>query len=143
YPFRNFNNVNGQAYYGESNGVYSLPTTYGAAPPPTRYDMIEQDAAIILPTIAVAYSILPNLDIGARFSAGYGELNSTTAVWCLTNFQEDPKQDGLVPIKATDDSVQTFGFGATYRPTPNIELAAQWSAPIDVHAKGTAYSSNG
>jgi long-subunit fatty acid transport protein len=144
YPFRNMNSVNGQSYYGhDSNGVYSLPTTYGAAPPPSRYDIIEQDAAIILPTIAVAYSILPNLDIGARFSAGYAELNSTTAVWGLTNFQEDPKQDGIVTIKATDDFVHTFGFGATYRPTPNIELAAQWSAPIDVHASGTANSFNG
>ncbi|HEY1811918.1 MAG TPA: outer membrane protein transport protein [Kofleriaceae bacterium] len=144
YPFRNLNNVNGQPYYFKdpSTGAFSFPS-FGNAPPPTRYDIIDQSATIILPSIAAAYSILPNLDIGARFSAGFAQLQSTVAVWGLTNYEENPKQDGLVTIHATDDFVTTYGFGATYRPTPNIELAAQWSAPINVHASGTAYSSNG
>jgi len=144
YPFRDYNTVNGQPYYFKDpkTGAYSFPS-FGAAPPPTRYDIVEQEAAIILPTVAAAYEVLPNLDIGARFSAGIAQLKSTVGVWGLTNYQEDPTMDGIVTINATDKFVTTFGFGATYRPTPSIELAAQWSAPIDVHAEGDVYSSTG
>ncbi len=144
YPFRNLNNVNGQPYYFKdpSTGAFSFPS-FGNAPPPTRYDIVNQSAAIVLPTIAAAYSILPNLDVGARFSAGFAQLQSTVAVWGLTNYEENPKQDGLVTIDATDKFVTTYGFGATYRPLPNLELAAQWSAPIDIHGEGNAYSANG
>jgi long-subunit fatty acid transport protein len=138
------NNVNGKPYFFKdpSTGAYSFPS-FGDPPPPTRYDIVEQEAAIILPTIAVAYSILPNLDVGARFSAGFAQLKSTVAVWGLLNYEEWDKQDGIITVDANDDFVTTYGFGATYRPTPNIELAAQWSAPIDIHAKGTVYSANG
>jgi long-subunit fatty acid transport protein len=144
YPFRDMNNVNGKPYFFKdpSTGAYSFPS-FGDPPPPTRYDIVEQEAAIILPSIAVAYSILPNLDIGARFSAGFAQLKSTVAVWGLANYEEWDKQDGLVTVDATDKFVTTYGFGATYRPTQNIEVAGQWSAPIDIHAQGNVYSANG
>ena len=145
YPFRDMNNVNGKAYFTKDSktGAYSFPTTFGSAPPPSRYDIIAQQAAIVLPTAAVAYRILPNLDVGGRFSAGFATLESTQAVWGLQNYEEYNKADGLVTIDATAKFVHTFGFGATYRPTANIELAANYSAPIDLHAKGTVYSANG
>lgn len=144
YPFRDLNTVNGQPYFFKdpATGAYSFPS-FGNAPPPTRYDIVEQEAAIILPSVAVAYEVLPNLDLGARFSAGFAQLKSTVAVWGLLNYEEWDKQDGLISVNATDSFVTTYGFGGTYRPTPNIEVAAQWSAPIDIHAKGNVYSSNG
>ena len=144
YPFRNFNNVNGQPYYTkDGNGNYGFPSNLNGAPPPTRYDVVAQDAAIVLPSIAAAYSILPNLSVGGRFSAGYADFNSAVAVWGLTNYTEDIKQDGIITLHAHEDFVTTYGFGANYSPTPNLEFAAQWSAPIDIHAQGTAYSQNG
>ena len=143
YPFRDFNTVNGEPYYFKNaNGSYSFPA-FGAAPPPSRYDIVEQEASIILPTIAAAYEVLPNLDIGARFSAGIAQLKSTVGLWGLANYTQDPTVDGLVTINATDKFVTTYGFGATYQPTRNIELGAQWSAPIDIHAEGDVYSSTG
>src|SRR5262249_31843049 len=43
YPFRNFNDVNGQPYYlkDPATGAYSFPS-FGRAPPPTRYDNISE-----------------------------------------------------------------------------------------------------
>jgi len=80
YPFRDMNKVNGQSYFTvNSAGAYDFPA-FGAAPPSTRYDVIHQEAAIILPSLAVSYRALPQLDVGARFSAGFATLKSATAV---------------------------------------------------------------
>jgi len=145
YPFRNMNKVNGTPYFVPSdNGGYEFPTTFDSAPPPSRYDIIEQEAAIILPTIAASYRVLPDLDVGGRFSAGFSELKSTLAVWGgLANFPEDIQEDSLFTLDAKDSFITTWGLGATYRPTPTIELGANYSAKISMHAEGDAMSING
>lgn len=145
YPFRDLNNVNGQPYYTKgANGAYGFPSDLSSAPPPTRYDIVAQQATIILPSIAVAYSIPKiNVDVGGRLSLGYANLESTSAVWGLANYEEYIKQDGIVTIKATDSLVVTYGFGATYHALKDLDISAQWSAPITLDAKGEAYSQTG
>ena len=59
------------------------------------------------------------------------------------NYEEYVKSDGLFTLKATDNLVQTYGLGVAYRPIPPIEIGANLTGPIDIHGKGTAYSSNG
>lgn len=144
YPFRDMNTVNGVPYFvPNANGSYSFPTQ-GGPPPPTRYDIIHEEAAIILPSVDVSYRILPNLDVGARYSLGIANLASTVAVWGNPgNYEEYVKSDGLFTLKATDNLVQTYGLGVAYRPIPPIEIGANLTGPIDIHGKGTAYSSNG
>jgi long-subunit fatty acid transport protein len=114
-------------------------------PPPARYDIMKQDAALILPSLAVAYRILPNLDVGVRLSAGRASVSSTTALWGTTgpNYEEDIKKDAVIAVDATDSFVPAFGLGVTYRPTPNIELGVSYASEIDVHASGTATSTVG
>ncbi len=145
YPFRDFNTVNGKPYFkANSNGSYSFPASFDAAPPPTRYDVVHEEAAIILPSIAVSYRILPNLDVGARYSLGFAQLNSTVAVWGTPgNYDEWIKDDGIFTLKATDNAVQAYGLGAAFRPTDFLEFGANFTGPIDLHAKGTAYTANG
>src|SRR5215475_5546713 len=65
-------------------------------PPPTRYDVIKQEAAVFLPSLAAAYRILPQLDVGLRLSWGFANLKSTTALWGspTANYEEDIKKDG-------------------------------------------------
>jgi long-subunit fatty acid transport protein len=118
---------------------------FTSPPPSTRYDIMKQDAAVILPSLAVAYSVLPNLDVGARFSAGIATLKSTTALWGTpgANYSENVKADAVFVVDAQDNFVPTFGVGATYRPTPNLELAANYSYKLDIHARGTATSQLG
>jgi len=54
-----------------------------------------------------------------------------------------PKKDGTITIDAKDSFVPAFGLGVTFRPTPNLELGANFASELDVHAKGTAVSQLG
>ncbi|HET9624779.1 MAG TPA: outer membrane protein transport protein [Kofleriaceae bacterium] len=130
-------------------------------PPTTRYDIMKQEAAILLPSLDLAYRVLPQLDVGVRLSAGFANLKSTTAVWgsANANYAENVKQDGTFAIDASDRFVPAFGVGVkrsrsgrfvpafgvgvTYRPTPNLELAANYSSELDIHSKGGAVAQLG
>lgn len=132
YPFRNM----GQGY--AFNGDFTI------APPPSRYDIVEQDAAVLLPSLAAAYSITPKLDIGVRLSWGFANLKSTVAVWAdPDNYEENIKKDSYLTADATDTFVPAAGLGVTFRPTPNLELAAVWNSMASVRATGTAQSNVG
>lgn len=143
YPDRNMNNVNGRPYFVPSGHGYTFPT-FGEPPPPTRYDIIDQSAVIIMPAVVASYSITPDLDVGARFQAGFAHLKSTVAVWGgLANYDEWIKQDGVFTLDARDTFVHGWGLGVAYRPTPVIELGAHYNAQIDVSAQGSAHATNG
>jgi long-subunit fatty acid transport protein len=144
YPFRELNNVNGQPYYvPNSRGSYDFPTSFDALPPPTRYDVIHEEAAIILPSIAASYRINDLIDVGGRISAGTAKLNSTVAVWGMPlNYDENVKKDGIFTLDASA-FVYNWQLGTNVHPTPNLDLAAQYTAPIFIHAQGNAISVNG
>ncbi|HEX7843493.1 MAG TPA: outer membrane protein transport protein [Kofleriaceae bacterium] len=113
-------------------------------PPATRYDIMSQDAAFILPSLVAAYRVLPELDVGLRLSAGQAQLKSTVALWGIPdNYEEDIKKDSTLTADAKDSFVPGWGLGVTYRPAPNLEFAASYASELDVHAKGTATSQLG
>jgi long-subunit fatty acid transport protein len=114
-------------------------------PPPSRYDVMKQDAAVFLPSLAAAYRILPELDVGLRGSWGFANLKSTTALWGSAdpNYEENIKKDGVINADVSDSFVFGYGLGATYRPTPSLELAANYSSELDIYGKGTATSQLG
>jgi long-subunit fatty acid transport protein len=140
YPFRNMNNVNGKPYFTKTDLGYDFPVP-GGPPPPTRYDIIEQEAAIILPSLDVAYSITPDFDIGVRGSVGVAQLKSTVGVMGLLNEEEYINQDGVFSVDASA-VVETGGLGLAYRLGPNIELGANYTLPIMINAKGDAHAVN-
>ncbi|HWU87567.1 MAG TPA: outer membrane protein transport protein, partial [Kofleriaceae bacterium] len=132
YPFRNMS----QGYV--FNGDYTV------APPPTRYDIMEQDGAVILPSLALAYSITPKLDVGVRLSWGFAQLKSTVALWGdPDNYEENVKKDGTLAADVTDSFIPNGALGLTFRPTPHLELAAVWTSAMPIQAKGTAQSEIG
>jgi long-subunit fatty acid transport protein len=132
YPFR------------DMTGGYQFNGDFNAPPPPTRYDVMTQEASVIAPSLAAAYSVLPNLDVGARFSWGIGHVKSTVAIWGSPgNFEEFVKGDSTITVDASDNFVPIFGVGATYRPTPAIELGLNYTSQATVHAKGSAVSEKG
>ena len=132
YPFR------------DMTGGYQFNGDFNAPPPPTRYDVMTQEAAIIAPSLAVAYSVMPNLDLGARFSWGIANVKSTVAIWGSPgNFEEFVKGDSTITVDASDNFVPFFGVGATYRPTPAIELGLNYTSQATVHAKGSARAVKG
>jgi len=112
-------------------------------PSGARYDIVKQEAAFILPSLALAYRIDPiHLDVGLRLSAGQANLKSTTGLWGTLNpnYEEDIKKDGQFTVDAKDSFVPAFGVGLAYQPTPTLEFAANYASKLSVHAKGTAQS---
>jgi len=131
YPERNFDK--GYQFEGDIN----------EAPPPQRYDVVTQEAATVLPSVAVAYQVNDKLDIGARFSAGFAELKGSTYVWGIANYKEWIARDGIFDVDVKDNFVPAFGFGLLYRPTTNLELGFSYSSSVEVHAKGTGVGTLG
>src|SRR3970282_764451 len=64
-----------QAYPERSIGAdYEFEADVNAPPPPSRYDAVEQSAATVMPSVAVAYRAHPMIDVGARFTWGIADL---------------------------------------------------------------------
>jgi long-subunit fatty acid transport protein len=141
YPFRDMCTDLGSGA-GCQKYVFSTPTmplNPNIPPPPTRYDIMKQEALVFLPSIAAAYRILPQLDVGVRLSWGFANLKSTAALWGFpANYDEDIKKDGTLSVDVTDSFVPAFGLGVTYRPTPSLEFGANYSSELDIHSKGIA-----
>lgn len=144
YPNRNMNYVDGQPYFVANDaGGFDFPA-FGSPPPPTRYDIIEQEAVIITPAIVAAYSITPQLDVGARFQTGFAHLKSSVAVWGgLANYPEQIRKDGVITLDAKDNVIPGWGLGVNYRPTPVLEIGAHYNAQMNIQGRGTAVSTNG
>jgi long-subunit fatty acid transport protein len=137
YPFRDMTNVNGKTFVFNQSADSDPP-------PPTRYDIMKQTAAVEIPSVAAAYRILDNLDVGARFGLAFAQLESTVALWGEPdNYSEWIKDDGQVHLKATAAGVPNFSLGTTFRPTREIELAANYTSAIAINATGTAQALNG
>lgn len=132
YPFR------------DMSGGYVFNGDFNRPPPPTRYDIVNQEAAVLFPSLAASYRITPELDVGVRLSYGFADLKSTVAVWGNpANVEEDVKQDALFTAHAKDNFVPAAGIGLTWRPTPNLEFGAVYNSAADINATGTATSENG
>jgi len=118
---------------------YAFNGDFNEAPNPARYDIVKQEAAVLLPSIAASYRILPELDVGARFSFGNAHLKSTVTLWGNpANTVEFVKEDAIFSVDARDNFVPVFGGGVAYRPTPNIEIGAQYTSEASISAKGDA-----
>ena len=139
YPFRNMSNVDGVSWsFSQTDFNRTTP------PPPTRYDIINQQAAVLLPSLAIAYRIAPQIDVGVRLSAGFASLKSTVALWGIPlNYEEYVKKDGVITLDATSSVFPSAGAGATFHVTPAFDIAANYTSEIDIHGKGTAVSTNG
>src|SRR5690606_12673769 len=73
------------------------------APPPTRYDVMRQESAALFPSIAAAYRITPDLDVGVRFTAGNLKTKTTVVVWGTpANVNEDIRNDSIFTADVSD-----------------------------------------
>jgi hypothetical protein len=96
YPFRDMS-------HGYKFPTAANPGDPNIAPPPSRYDILQQESALLLPTIAASYRILPELDIGARFTAGNLKSKSTVVVWGTpVNVTESVAQDSIFTADMKD-----------------------------------------
>jgi long-subunit fatty acid transport protein len=135
YPFRDMSNG-----YDFERDV----SNDSIAPPPTRYDIMHQESALLLPSVGAGYRITPDLDVGARFTVGNLKSKTTVVVWGTPyNVDEDIRNDSIFTADVKDGFIPTGGLGATYRIGPTIELGVNVTAPVVIKAKGTARSVKG
>jgi long-subunit fatty acid transport protein len=121
--------------YQESHDLEGATT---AAPGPQRYDVINQEALLLLPSVAIGWSLLPDLDVGARFSWGISQLSGKKTVWAIRNYEEFEGRDSVFTLEgASDYFVPGFGVGVLYRPSPSIELGANYNSVLKARAVGT------
>jgi long-subunit fatty acid transport protein len=126
------------AYPSRSIGEDYTIDDPNAPPPPSRYDIVKQEASVLLPTIAVAYRVLPQLDFGARFAWGIAHVKARVFLWGVPqNFTEFVGKESIFDFEARDNFAPNFAFGFRFRPTSNIEVGGIWSSQINVNAKGT------
>jgi long-subunit fatty acid transport protein len=107
-------------------------------PPPSRYDIVEQGAEFFVTTIGAGYRVLPSLDIGGRLAVGAGHLTARTFLWGLPNFDEYTGNEADFRLDVRDNFIPSWGLGATFRPTPEIEVAAQYTGELAFVGEGTA-----
>ena len=105
-------------------------------PPPSRYDIVKQEAAVVMPSIAAGYRINDKIDVGARFTWGLADLKASTFTWRQANFEEWTGRDAYFEVETHDRFVPGFGLGALFRPTDAIEIGLSWDSQMNVHAKG-------
>jgi long-subunit fatty acid transport protein len=123
--------------YGKRAYAPTVATQRGTgAPAPQRYDTMDQQALIVLPSLAAAMQLTDTFSVGVRASIGYAQLSSTKAVQGISNGAEDPAQDSIVSLSARDTVVPAFAAGALWRASPAWELGAAYTAPIHIHAVG-------
>jgi len=135
YPFRDM--TDGYDFV-ESSATLAPP------PPPTRYDVMTAESQALFPSLAAAYAILPELDVGLRLTAGRVKSKSTVMVQGTPgNVNESIRHDTQFTADVEDGFVPTFGVGVTYRPLPELELAAVYNHSATVRAKGTGRSIKG
>ena len=125
------------SYPDRSYGAdYEFEADPNEAPPPGRYDIVDQTAVMIFPSIAVAYSVTDKIDVGARASYGMGELKASTYLWGIRNYEEWVGRDGRFEVDVSDGFMPTFAFGALFRPTPAFEFGFNYDHGATLDGKG-------
>ncbi|MEZ4399540.1 MAG: outer membrane protein transport protein [Kofleriaceae bacterium] len=121
--------------YGRRHFPLTMPD---GAPAPQRYDTVDQQALVILPSLALAADLGHGVRVGVRASYGYAALTTRKVVQGIANGAEDPAQDSEVTVTARDAGVPAVGVGLAYRAAPQLELAATWQSAITLDARGTS-----
>ncbi len=115
---------------------YQIEADPNSPPPPGRYDVIRQEVTVLMPSLAVGYSITDKIDVGARVSWGFADIKSENAIWGLRNYEEWEGFDVQFGVEASDAFVPSFGFGAMYRPRDDFEFGFNYRSKSSIRAKG-------
>jgi long-subunit fatty acid transport protein len=113
------------------------------APLPARYDIVDQHALTLFPSLAVAYRVHPQVDVGVRVSWGLASVEARNFPWALPNRAENPRAETDFEMSVSDNFVPTFGAGVLFRPTDFLEVGAAYASASKIRAKGTGNATFG
>ncbi len=122
---------------------YILEGDPNTPPPPQRYDIIRQELAFLMPSLAAGYRVNEKFDLGARISWGFAELKGEVSTWGVRNYEEWEGFDATFDIEATDKFIPSVGVGAMYRPHNNVELGFNYRSASNIRAKGIGVAQPG
>lgn len=123
--------------FRDMTGGYQFNGDPSAPPPPTRYDVLKDSGIIAFPSLAAAYRIRPDLDVGLRLSWGIAQVHTEAALWGYPgNYEEAVSKDAIAIGDVRDNFIPTGGLGVRYRPWPDLELGAAFNLNAPVHAAG-------
>ena len=107
-----------------------------APPPPQRYDIISQDVSAAFPSLAAAYRVVPQVDVGVRVSWGFAGSKGRQHLWGIRNYPEDVHRDGAFEIDVADNFIPAASAGLLFRPGPSVEIGASYHTPKTLNMKG-------
>lgn len=125
--------VSSLEFPNESATVYD-PETGDYAAAPSRYSLISRDLLLIFPEVGIAYAPTAWLRIGASFGWGVAKLNFATTA--TANGSNDPGQDIVTSLDATDSFVPRVNASVQVEPTPGLEAVVAFTWTDSVQASG-------
>jgi long-chain fatty acid transport protein len=127
---------------GVGNRTY--PVGVGGAPSPARYDVVQARTLVVLPTIAAAYRLSDDIEIGAAFHYVIGSfdlinVSSTDISRALCPNPEFVGCDSQTRVTTSGSSVAA-SFGAMVHPSDWLAIGANVRTPISLDTSGTVES---
>jgi long-subunit fatty acid transport protein len=128
--------------------VVQIPTTDGkSVPSPTRLDAIRNGGSIYYPTVGFAYRVTRALDLGVSLSAALWTLDSQQSAYFDAPDTMDrtctraEHVDCVSQTKLTGSATSFSGaIGAMIRPSPSVQLGAQFRLPTSLKAEDVTYT---
>lgn len=115
---------------------YQLEATPNEAPPPQRYDLLDQEVVAMFGLLSAAYRVTDKLDIGVSVGGGMVHVKGRSSLWAIPNYSESEGGDAVFDADVRDDFVPKFVLGALFRPIPELEFGAYYKNQQNVNAKG-------
>jgi hypothetical protein len=132
--------------FGPSSvGNRTYPYSLGYAPSPARYDIVQNEALVALPTAVASVRALPWLDVGVAFHLVYTSIDlSTTTLADAVGMGTGPGQCANVEYQPCDarTKLQTTGVSATgsmgllARPSRNVTVGVNVRGPATLDTRG-------
>ncbi|HEX8791650.1 MAG TPA: outer membrane protein transport protein [Polyangiaceae bacterium] len=123
-------------------GSRTYPLGVEGAPSPSRYDVVQENSLIALPTAAVGVKVFDWLDLGAAVHFVYGSFSLTSTSFvdiasaACPNVEYQPCDSvSRLDVKGTG---WAGTFGALIHASPTLTLGASVRTPIAIDATGTA-----
>lgn len=123
---------------GSGNRVF--PVNVGGAPNPARYDSVSGDSLVVYPTLAGAYRVLPELDIGLAGHLVYGSFDALAISYADFGTTSCPNAEfrGCDVDSRLRASGTAFAAsaGALWRPSNTLEFGLMVRSPWKMRAEG-------
>jgi hypothetical protein len=106
----------------------------GEVPSPVRYQLVEQDIKLFLPTLGLGAKLASWLSLGLSFQAGVALIKNVN--YTVSNGTENPSEDSQSKLELHDYFVPAAIFSAHLVPHDNVDLTLYGRVSDDIRAKG-------